>query len=65
MPEHTQFSIQQFTILIFLYGLVYTQILVVTSQYLGDLTSTMIIEYKVLQQVEEVLFRADTLQHGG
>ena len=65
MPEHTQFSIQQLTILIFLYGLVYTQILVVTSQNLGYLTSTMIIEYKVLQQVEEVLFRADTLQHGG
>ena len=63
-PKYTKFSIYIFTVFIHLYGLVYTQVLVITCHNLYRATIRVVVNDKVLQQIKEVLFFTDSSQHG-
>ena len=64
MPEHAQLSVQILAVAIHLCRLVHTQILMVLCHNLSREAIGMVVENEVLHEVEEVLFLADTLQHG-
>ena len=65
MPEYTQSSFTQFSFRIGLDRLIHTEILMIPCENLSRLSVGMIIKDEVFIQIKEVLFLADTAQHGG
>ena len=63
MPEHTEFTIVQFTGFIRLYRLIYTKILMVSCKNFSCLSVRMIIQNKILQYVKKILFLTNTSKH--
>ena len=64
MPEHTQLAVVQLAGLIGFDRLVDAEILVVASKNFRRVTTGMVEENKVLQQIQEVFLFADATQHG-
>ena len=63
MPEHTQFSLAQFSLRIGLYRLIDAEILMVSGQNLHRPTVGVIEEDKVFKQIQKVFLFADAPQH--
>ena len=64
MPEHAQLTVVQLSGFVGFDCLVHAEILVVPGQYLCRMSSRMVKEDKVFQQIQEIFLFANAAKHG-